>query len=102
MVKPAELHFTRLALSGPFEVTPGETQCRRLLTLSRVPGLCIVMLVEAAATFDLTKNPFNFGHFGLSRCRLIFDGRPYPYTEEEAAVRLDVGTRLEVPIVFRS
>ncbi|MCP4063283.1 MAG: hypothetical protein GY740_08475 [Gammaproteobacteria bacterium] len=53
-------------------------------------------MIDAHVMNELQYNPFAFGHFGLSRCRLVFDGRPYPYNEEEAEARLDVDTPKEV------
>ena len=44
---------------------------RRLLTLGRVPALCLVVIVDAESGTLLERNPFNFYHHNVSKCEFV-------------------------------
>ncbi len=108
------------------QITAGESQVRRLLTLTRVPGLVLLLIINAGATTRLQQNFFKLTHAGLRRCkygllflslllvflcfphravycyrnnfvpmspfasgRVVLDGKPYPYSEEQSQVLFD-------------
>ncbi len=59
------------------EASAGSSQLRRLLTLSRIPQIIIVLLTYADVETNAAHNPFNFQGFGISRCRIMYNGRYY-------------------------
>ncbi len=47
--------------------------------MSRIPNMVLIFLTRADVETNLARNPMNFGHFDMSRCRLYVDGRFIPY-----------------------
>ncbi len=47
------------------------------MTLARIPQVIIVFLTLADVETNVAHSPFNFKGFGISRCRIMYDGRYY-------------------------